>query len=96
MEKIFGTYDEKYLKAVVLYAEGDDGDLCYDTAYENTITKDELVDLFMKGVVRVELNGVYYIPTSLSVNDETGIASVTAAGDGVDYVFNSTTNPVAE
>jgi len=66
MEKIYANSEEKYLKAVVLYAIDSDDDtfLCYDAegtqpAYN---TDYDWKDLFLKGLIRVNYNGVFVNP----------------------------------
>lgn len=48
--KIFAKSEEKYVKSVILYADSDKY-LCYDAAGTSKVTKDELADLFKKGII---------------------------------------------
>lgn len=51
MTKIFAKSEEKYVKSVILYANADKY-LFYDSAATtNKVSKDELADLFKKGII---------------------------------------------
>lgn len=77
-EHIYAKADEKFVKTTVLYANSSKV-LFYDKeAKLDKVKKDELKDLFLKGVV-VFMTDVYYIPvclksTGLIANDGTATA----------------------
>ncbi len=48
--KIFAKSEEKYVKSVILYADANKY-LCYDAAGTSKVAKDELADLFKKGII---------------------------------------------
>lgn len=78
MEKIYANGDEKFVKTTVLYANGSKA-LYYDKAAKtDKVMKNDLQDLFLKGVV-VFMSDVYYKPvclksTGLIANDGTATA----------------------
>lgn len=61
MDKIFARSEEKFVKNVVLYGKPDDKYLYTDEAFTKKLTKDELFDLAIKGVV-VKYDGLCYTP----------------------------------
>lgn len=76
-------YDDKYVKTVVLYANSSKA-LFYDKeAKVDKVAKDDLKDLFLKGVV-VFMTDTYYAPvclksTGLVAHDGTQAVTFTAA-----------------
>lgn len=76
-------YDDKYVKTVVLYANSSKA-LFYDKeAKVDKVAKDDLKDLFLKGVV-VFMSDTYYAPvclksTGLVAHDGTQAVTFTAA-----------------
>ena len=63
MEKIWNDADDKNVATVILYADKDDGNEFFDAAKKNGVRKDELANLFKKGVL-VSLSGTLYMPIS--------------------------------
>lgn len=82
-ETINAGYDDKYVKTVVLYANSSKA-LFYDKeAKVDKVAKDDLKDLFLKGVV-VFMSDTYYAPvclksTGLVAHDGTQAVTFTAA-----------------
>lgn len=82
-ETVNATYDEKYVKAVILYANSSKA-LFYDKeAKVDKVAKADLNDLFLKGVV-VLMTDAYYTPvclksTGLVAHDGTQAVTFTAA-----------------
>ena len=77
-DEINSRYDERFVKTTILYANSSKA-LFYDKeAKTDKVKKDELTDLFLKGVV-VFMTDVYYKPvclksTGLIANDGTTTA----------------------
>lgn len=82
-ENIFARADEKFVKTVVLYANASKV-LYYDAeAKTDAVAKEELKDLFLKGVT-VIMSDVYYKPVCLK---STGLI----ASDGTTTAITFTT-----
>lgn len=90
MNKIFADAEEKYVKTVVVYADADDGHLFYDSSKSQKIPKDELLNLFLKGMV-IFLTDEYLIP--VAYKESGGAAVVTAIHESAETAtalnFNS-------
>ena len=86
MEKIWNNADDKNVATVILYADKDDGNVFFDSVKKNGVSKDELANLFKKGVL-VSLNNVLYMPISYKESSGAGVISV--SDDGTAYVFYS-------
>lgn len=70
-ETVAARYDEKYIKTVILYADGSDK-LFYDkSAKVNKVAKEDLKDLFMKGIT-IFKSDVYYKPICLKTEGVVG------------------------
>lgn len=82
-ETVNAAYDEKFVKTVVLYANSSKV-LFYDKgAKVDKVVKDDLNDLFLKGIV-VFMSDTYYAPvclksTGLVAHDGTQAVTFTAA-----------------
>lgn len=80
---IFADSEEKFLKANVLYADSSDNllyknyDSTAETAYTEVVTKDELINLFKKGMVLIDTGTEFVRPTTLAI--ETNYAAVSYA-----------------
>lgn len=73
--KIWAKSEEKLAKAVVLTVDSNSF-LCTDAAKEKKVSKDDLVNLFKKGLVLIDAgSGVFYKPMGLTV--DTAYAAVT-------------------
>lgn len=71
------NYEEKYVKTVILYADSSDK-LFYDkTAKVDKVTKEDLKELFMKGVTIIK-NDVYYKPICLKTEGVIGYDGASA------------------
>lgn len=76
---IFADSEEKLLKATVLYADADDGNLYYDSDKSDGVDKDTVKNLFIKGLMTIDLSGELFKPTTLK--DNTTYVTVTAVKD---------------
>lgn len=76
MEKIFVDADEKYLAAVVLYGHSDKY-LYSESAHTTKVSKDDVLNLAKKGLLRVVYNGETCMPICFKENS--GHAEVTIA-----------------
>ena len=65
--KIWAKSEEKLCKAVVLYENTSTHVLYMDSAKEKAVSKDDLADLFKKGLVVVSDGTSFYRPTELTV-----------------------------
>lgn len=59
--KIYADSEEKLVKNVIVCGDSDDGHLFYDCELQHKITKDDLLNLFTKGMI-VCHNDEYYKP----------------------------------
>lgn len=75
MNKIYKDYDEKYVATTIVYADADDGNVFYDSAKTNKIPKDELKNLFLKGMT-IDLSGE--LLAAIAFKDNGADATVTA------------------
>lgn len=91
-ETVLARYNEKFVKTYVIYADNDDGHVYYDSAKKNKIAKDDLKDLFMKGV-KVFHTDTFYAPTAFKdsgseayvvVHNDTGNLTFYSAEHGAD------------
>lgn len=65
--KIYASADEKFVQAVVLYANSSDKLFYDETAKNDKVVADELTDLFLKGVI-IKKDSVYYKGICLKTN----------------------------
>lgn len=79
MHNNYANAEEKYLKSTVLYADKDDGNLFFDSTKKEGVSKDVVRNLFMKGLLIVDLNGELFHPTTLK--DTGAYTTVTAVKD---------------
>lgn len=86
MEKIWNDASDKNVATVILYADKDDGNVFFDAAKKKGVSKDELANLFKKGVL-VNLSNVFYMPISYKETAGAGVISV--SDDGTAHVFYS-------
>lgn len=63
---VMADCDEQFVKAFMLYAEADDGNLFFDEAHKNGVSKDQLFELFAKGIV-IKLDDAYFKPVHYKV-----------------------------
>lgn len=75
MNKIYADSEEKYVKSVVLYADADDGNLFYDEGKKEGVSREDLINLFLKGLV-ISFESEMLKPIALK--DNTTDAMVTA------------------
>lgn len=83
MTKIYANSEEKYLMNTVIYAAADEGKVFYDEANSVEIPKDELKDLFIKGMTIV-LDSKYLKPIVYA--ETSGYGVVTAIYEEVSTV----------
>lgn len=76
---VFADAEEKLLKSTVLYADADDGNLFYDSEKTNGVDKDTVKNLFVKGLMTIDLSGELFKPTTLK--DNTTYVTVTVVKD---------------
>lgn len=72
---IYAGSEEKYVMSVVVYADKDDGNLFYDAEKKEGIAKDELLDLYLKGMT-IFLSDEYLKP--VAYKESAGAGMVTA------------------
>lgn len=75
MKKIYAKANEKFVKAVVLYADSESV-LCYDSEATDKVPADVVKNLFEKGLVLVSTATAEYKPVTLE--DKTTYISVYA------------------
>ena len=75
MNKIYSDSEEKLVKTVLVYADADEGHLFFDKEKKQKITKDELFNLFLKGVT-VFMSDEYFNPTTYKENAGAGMLTV--------------------
>ena len=71
--------DEKLVRACIAYADADDGNLFSDEDKKVKMSKDEVLNWFLKGLI-VALSNEYFIPVAYA--EESGAAKVTVVKDG--------------
>lgn len=81
MNQIFKDYDEKYVATTIVYADADDGNVFYDSAKKEKIPKDELRNLFLKGMT-IDLSGE--LLAAVAFKDNGADATVTAVHDSAE------------
>lgn len=92
-EIVYGTANEKYVRAVVLYADADDGHLFYDKEHStNKVPYSEAKNLFIKGMMVVVLEGKFYKPVSMTDNTTTVAINLTSGESAEVYTVNSDTD----
>lgn len=87
LNKVYSGYEDKNVKTIVLHATADSGHLSIDDKGKTKLNKDELLSLLMKGLVVVELDDAYYVPTKFSVTSS--YVTVVCAGDVTPKTFYS-------
>lgn len=91
LERIFKRAEDKNVSALVVYADTTYGYV--DAAKTVKITTSELVNAFKKRAI-IDLDGVLYIPVSLSVVE--GVATVTYVSEVSEAVELATIISVAD
>lgn len=81
MTNIYAKSEEKFVKTTIVYADADDGHLFWDEAKSVKMTKDEVLDLFLKGMT-IKHETTHYRPTSYS--ETGGYSVVTVMSDSSD------------
>lgn len=79
--KIFGNAEEKYLNSVVLFGNGDDSVLTYDSAHKNQVPATEVKNLFMKGLLLIVDGTKTYKPVTFE--DKTTHYEVIVVGENL-------------
>lgn len=85
--EIFADYEEKHLRGVVLYAQSDDGYLFYDAEYQNKVEKEDVENLFNKGLLRVAFQEGMFVPVHCKTSGSNAV--VTVHDDTSNYSFKS-------
>lgn len=73
--KVFSDAEEKYVKTTIVYATADDGELYYDAGHTTMIAKDDLFNMFLKGMV-IMMSDEYLKP--VAYKESAGAGMVTA------------------
>lgn len=66
IERIYADYEDKFVKAIMLYSSND-AYLFYDEDFTEPVIADDLERLFLNGVV-IKTNGVLIKPTMFEYN----------------------------
>ena len=71
LDAIFSDADEKWIKNIVLYANGKDNYLYVNNTFleDYRVTKKVLIEIFKKGLI-IFCDGFFYFPISLTIGDE--------------------------
>lgn len=78
MNNIFHDANEKYLSTVVLYAKASGDTYLYEeSTTKTTVNRETLLNLCMKGLVLISLDGTYY--PIVSFKDSGSVVTVTVA-----------------
>lgn len=83
IERIYADSEEKYVKTTVVYASADEAVLTYDKEGTAKVTKDELFNLFTKGIL-VFMTDEYFKP--VAYKETAGYGAVTVVHESVDTV----------
>ena len=86
-EIIFRRVEDEHVRNLVLYATADEKHLTLDKKGTKKITKEDLMELLMRGYVIISLDNEYLIPTKFS-NDGSYV-TVKCYGDGTAKTFYS-------
>lgn len=90
--EVLKTSDNRLVESIVAYATADAGKLCHDSAKEQEMTHDEVMDAFKRGKLIIMLDSKMYIPTSYE--KESKAAKITCvywnASSAAAYTFYST------
>ena len=78
---VFIDAEEKYLAGVVLYGNGDDTVLTYDSTHKKQVPAEELKNLFLKGLAIIENEGKIYKPVTFE--DKTTHYEVIVVGENL-------------
>lgn len=79
INRVYPNADEKLVKNTIVYHHH--GATWYDETFEHPIYKDELLNLFLKGLIVYKEDGTYAIPIALKENDEGQLVAVTIQVD---------------
>lgn len=80
-EKVYARAEEKFLKTQIIYSNKnvDEYHVYWDEELTKPIVKDELVDLFLKGVCVFEMSrGMFIKPVACTAHEDDDAASITA------------------
>ena len=71
LDAIFSDADEKWIKNIVLYANGKDNYLYVNNTFleDYRVTKKVLIEIFKKGLI-IFCDGFFYFPISLTIGDK--------------------------
>lgn len=86
-EIIFSRVEDEHIRNLVLYATADASHLTLDKEGEKEITKENLMELLMRGYVIISLDNEYLIPTKFSITGS--YVTVVCAGNGTAKTFYS-------
>lgn len=74
--KHYANSEEKFVKSVVAYADADDGHLFSDAKKSVKMTKDEVMNLFEKGLLLIEYSNEFYHPVHLKIDADAALVTV--------------------
>lgn len=83
MNKLFGTANEKYLRAITVHYNSTDGILYYnynsfaETPYTGAVKKAELINMFKKDILVIDTGSEFVRPTVLTVDTDYAAVSHT-------------------
>lgn len=88
LDAIFSDADEKWVKNIILYANGKDNYLYIDKTFTAAyrVTKKVLIEIFKKGLI-IFCDGIFYFPICLTIADE--YVSIDASDGTKDLTFTS-------
>lgn len=87
VETKYANSEEKFAKAVVLYGDSDDGHLFLEKTHTTKVSKDFVMNAFLKGLLVVFNTDTYYKPTCCK--ESGGAALVTVHNDTGNLSFYS-------
>lgn len=87
IERLFATSEEQFEKAVVLYADSDDGHLFLESTHKTKVSKDFVMNAFKKGALLIFHTDTFYKP--VCCKESSGAALVTVVNDTGNLSFYS-------
>lgn len=86
-ERLYANSEEKFEKAVVLYADSDDGHLFLESSHTTKVSKDFVMNAFKKGTLLIFNTDTFYKP--VCCKESSGAALVTVVNDTGNLSFYS-------
>lgn len=88
MQHNYQYANEKNIRTTALYADADDGNLFLDSKKSVGATKDQVLNLFAKGMLLINLDGEWFLPTTLKDNSTHVTVTVIKDSDGTATPLN--------